>query len=476
MRERRLLALAGAALAAALVLLAACAPSSVPPMPEAGPEITFWADQEVVPPGGCTMLHWDVVSSGEVPVFLQGRPVDPFGDEEICVGEPTTFELIVEAPEGPIGQAITIQVEGEFEGPPPEEPGPGEPPPEGPGPEGELERVMFVVDPDVIPQGECALLHWEVAPSDLPWPVFINGQEVPSNGERMECPEGTTTYELFIEVPGGPEQRTATLHVEGGGPGPEPTPPQSAPPPPTAATSAPTPPAQPTATQQPSAPTGVTADVRPSDLYPDKQPKGVIWVRVVNDGPGTLSNKRVRISGSVTRGTKTAIPSASGNNLGPQEFTINLAPGQQQNINLGLGWDIDLNQYDYEFTVKVEAVDFTDPKGGNNSYKESFKAAAPPAQGDLVLEDAFMSADGTQLILRVANSPSGSLSGSFGYQVVATTTSVIVKSGSFTIPTGSQAFWTGYKPSSGVGLKITIDPDNKISETNENNNSMTKTF
>jgi hypothetical protein len=106
--------------------------------------------------------------------------------------------------------------------------------------------VMLVVDPDAIPQGGCAMLHWEIAPPE--WPVFINGQEVAPVGEREECPGATTRYELEVDAPGGPHQRTVTLHVEGGGE------PES--PPPSAATATSPPPGPtPTATKPPPGPT-----------------------------------------------------------------------------------------------------------------------------------------------------------------------------------------------------------------------------
>jgi len=108
-------------------------------------------------------------------------------------------------------------------------------------------------------------------------------------------------------------------------------------------------------------------------------------VRIVNNGPATLTNKKVRISGSYTRSTLTTPPTAQGANIPAAEYTLgNLPPGQQQNINLG--WQINLNQYSYQFTVNVAAVDFTDPNTGNNSYTESFQGAAPqPSAGDVVL-------------------------------------------------------------------------------------------
>jgi hypothetical protein len=105
---------------------------------------------------------------------------------------------------------------------------------------------MLVADPDAIPQGACAMLHWEVHPPE--WPVLLNGQEVPPIGEREECPQATTTYELLVEAPGGPHMSMVTLHVEAG-PGPEPPPPAGPTP------TSPPPPPGPTATSPPPGPT-----------------------------------------------------------------------------------------------------------------------------------------------------------------------------------------------------------------------------
>jgi hypothetical protein len=248
MRRRRRLALVVSAIVGALLLvggLGACAPCSFLPIPGGAPEIELWADEEVLPPGGCTVLHWQVSTGEQYPVFLNGREVAPEGEEEVCLEGPTTYELVVGVPGGSVSQTLMIRVEGEPEGPPPEEPGPGEPPEE-PGPEGGPEVINLIVDPDVVPAGGCAVLHWEVMPPEFA--VFLNGQEVPPVGEREECPEGTVTYELIVEAPGGPQQRTVTLQVEGGGPPPEPTPQPPAPP---AATATQPAPPQPTATQPP---------------------------------------------------------------------------------------------------------------------------------------------------------------------------------------------------------------------------------
>jgi len=227
MRKRGQVGLVGLAVGVTLLLLAGCAPCNILPIPGGGPQIQFWASQEVVSPGSCTMLHWQVSSGEQYPVFLDGREVAPEGEEEVCLEGPTTYELVVGVPGGSVSQSVSIQVEE-------------------PGPEAGPEVINLTVDPDVITRGGCAILHWEIAPPE--WPVFVNGQEVTATGEREECPEGTTTYEVIVEAPGGPYVRTVTLSVDG--PGPEPTPQPPAPP---AATATQPPPAQPTATQPPPA-------------------------------------------------------------------------------------------------------------------------------------------------------------------------------------------------------------------------------
>ncbi len=337
------------------------------PIPEGELEIEFWASQEVVPPGGCVLLRWEVRGAEDYPVFLNGEQVSPSGEEEVCLERPETFELVVGATGGPQEERVTIEVEGEVppEEPPPGEPPPQEPPPEEPPLEGGPEVIILVADPDAIPHGGCAMLHWEVLPP-AEWRVLLDGQEVPPVGEREVCPEGTTAYELLVEAPGGPEERHVTLQVESE-PAPEPTPPPAPTPPP-----GPTPVPSPTSLPSPTPVTptpGLSVDIRPTDLYADGEPHGVMWVRIVNNGPGTLTNKKVQISGSETRSTLAAIPSAQGQNIPPQEYSLpTLAPGQQATINLG--WPINTSQYYYQFTVNVAPKGFTDPNTGNNSYTE----------------------------------------------------------------------------------------------------------
>jgi Domain of unknown function DUF11 len=136
--------------------------------------------------------------------------------------------------------------------------------------------------------------------------------------------------------------------------------------PPAPAPPTPTPPAQ----VIPPAPLPVTAaDIVPTDLYPDNQPMGVMWVRITNNGPDTLANSKVAITLSQSRSTF-GNPPVVDTYTGPAtEYTLNLAPGQTQTINLGA--QIDTSHYRYDFTVTAAAVDFTDPNTGNDTYKES---------------------------------------------------------------------------------------------------------
>lgn len=169
--------------------------------PEEG-EIIFFVEPDAIRAGECAGLHWEVYPP--VDALLDGEGVPSEGDREVCPPETTTYELLV--PETGEMRTATLHVEP---------------------PEGEV-AIFFAVDPDVIPAGGCAALLWEVgAPEE--WRVLIDGQAVPHVGEREECPSQTTTYELLVETPDGPQVSTATLHVEAG---PEPTPAAEPTPPP----------------------------------------------------------------------------------------------------------------------------------------------------------------------------------------------------------------------------------------------------
>jgi hypothetical protein len=172
-------------------------------------------------------------------------------------------------------------------------------------------------------------------------------------------------------------------------------PPGAVAPPPGAAAPTPTLPVQ----VIPPAPLPSGADITPTDLYPDNQPQGVMWVRITNNGPDALTNNTVRITIAYAQSTLT-VPPAVGNGTQTTDYTVNLAPGQTQAIRLG-SMGIDTSLYRYDFTVTAAAVDFTDPNGGNNTYKESVE----PVMATLALTNASgLSID--SVVFRLVGDPS----------------------------------------------------------------------
>jgi len=332
---------------------------------EEGPPPVFFRvmDPEAIPRGSCARLVWELPPdfADDWPMFLEGERVERVGDRVICPEETTAYHLLVEAPEGPREFELTLRVTGESG----QMPLGGEPRPEEPHAEFPID---FGAEPDAIPVGACTTLFWHVPEGE--WTVIIEGQPAPSSGETRVCPEDTRPYELIVEGPGWARSALVTVHVGEGAP-PEPGPEQPAAPQPTAA-----PQTQPLATPQQSQPgAGLAADVTPTDLYPDNQPQGTMWVRITNNGPGALNNNRVEVSGS---GSATPVSGGGSQPLSftAQEFTLTLAPGQTQAINLG--WPIDTSKYSYVFNVIVKVKDFTDPNSANNGYQGQLTGSTQP--------------------------------------------------------------------------------------------------
>lgn len=123
-------------------------------------------------------------------------------------------------------------------------------------------------------------------------------------------------------------------------------------------------------------------------------------MRITNDGPDNLNNKKVK---------------ASVSGCGPaHEYSLTLAPGETRTMDTYCTPATGQKSY----TVTVQAVDFTDPNGGNNSYTETLDAGStsppvPPGGGtwqvdiltaDLALTDIFPSSlPKGDLYVRVTN-------------------------------------------------------------------------
>jgi hypothetical protein len=222
--------------------------------------------------------------------------------------------------------------------PPPEPPPPQEPPPEPPPPQEPPPHevvIDFWTDNDHINSGDCTILRWDVEHAKE---VYLDGQGIVGHGWKEVCPKATHTYVLHVIHDGGTTDRQVTIHVAGGGSVP---PPQSG---------------------------GQKADLAVTDLYPDKQPKGKLWLRVTNHGPDTLSNGGIQLS---CTGTATDyFTGAKSQVKAPAWLTVlNAAPGQTQNFETSL--TLETNKFWYEITCTVAATGANDAKPSNDSYTET---------------------------------------------------------------------------------------------------------
>jgi hypothetical protein len=75
-----------------------------------GVQIDFRADGMMLQPGQCTNLHWNV--QGAFSVRLDGQPVDPNGQRQVCPNATTTYRLEADAGDRVEMREVTIQVEG----------------------------------------------------------------------------------------------------------------------------------------------------------------------------------------------------------------------------------------------------------------------------------------------------------------------------------------------------------------------------
>ncbi len=131
------------------------------------------------------------------------------------------------------------------------------------------------------------------------------------------------------------------------------------------------------ADNQPAPPAGggswnvLTADLAVTDLYPDNWPKGEIFVRVTDNGPGSPHNVAVGLSCTVQRHPYDGSPpSATGAN---GQITVYLDPGQTQIFDTGIYLDGTTSWFVVTCSTQVG---FKDPNPSNDSYSETFPA--PP--------------------------------------------------------------------------------------------------
>jgi len=82
---------------------------------------------------------------------------------------------------------------------------PSSPPDQPPAPE-----IVFFLESDVIDQGQCTYLHWEIQGGVG---VVLNGEEIPVSGGKEVCPEGPQVFELQVDMGTHIEYRIVELVV-----------------------------------------------------------------------------------------------------------------------------------------------------------------------------------------------------------------------------------------------------------------------
>jgi hypothetical protein len=346
------------------------------PSPGAEVEIEFWASEEIVAPGGCTVLHWRVEGGEGYPVFLDGEEVPASGEDMVCVEETTTFSLIVAAPGETYEGSVTVFVSGtpgvepmaSPPGPllgtpvptatptnPPSPPPPTQAPPTAtrmpptatsapPPPPPAAPRIVYFrangTDGSItVAPGTTVTLSWE-------WERVSEGYLDPGNVPMvcpaMPCtfqvaPPATTTYTLRAVNPSGTDTKSVTVEISPGGD----VPPGGG-------------------------EWGVTeADLAITDLYVQG---GTVYGRITSNGPDSMTDMPVEFSCDWAR---TGYGDAFGvrDGVGPQRITIiSLSPGQT--IAFSTSISVDLHQFWYDMTCTL-IVDFNDPNPGNNSYQET---------------------------------------------------------------------------------------------------------
>lgn len=171
---------------------------TVTPTGPPSPVLKLMADSPSLTAGSCTFLRWGVYNVQPRSIELNGQPVAPEGELQVCPCRTTTYDLIVLA-EDKYVQSVTINVTGECVTP-------TSPPPQ--------REIFFQANPSAIQAGGCTTLSWKNPDVQS---TTLNGQPVEWYGSQQVCNLCTSqTYTLEVVWPDGArDARTATVNVTG---------------------------------------------------------------------------------------------------------------------------------------------------------------------------------------------------------------------------------------------------------------------
>jgi len=191
---------------------------------------------------------------------------------------------------------------------------------------------------------------------------------------------------------------------------------------------------------------------------------------------------RLKNTGTCTWTTSYVIVFSNGDSLGgpaTQSLTGNVNPGQSVDISVNLKAPGTPGSYRGHWKLRngsglLFAQFYVDIKvvSATATPTSTATATATTAPGDLSITEIFMSTQ-FEVVARVSTTPSGSLSGNYQYTVYSNGSQVA--QGSCTVPTSSEACYTGYKVTGSETIQVVIDSSNTVPESNEGNNSKTVT-
>lgn len=130
----------------------------------------FWADDYVLAPGDCTLLHWNVVNV--TAVYLDGGPVTGVESRRVCPTQSTTYTLRVVTGTSAQDWRLTINVGSE-----------------------PAVTIEFSADSYRIAENTCTTLRWRAEGVRA---VYLNNQGVAGEASQQVCPTATTVYTLRV--------------------------------------------------------------------------------------------------------------------------------------------------------------------------------------------------------------------------------------------------------------------------------------
>lgn len=109
-------------------------------------------------------------------------------------------------------------------------------------------------------------------------------------------------------------------------------------------------------------------DVALTDLYPDNQPIGHVFVRVTNNGPNDLFNDTFTVACDAIVAPLPGVYAPANPIHAKATITISSKPGETQAFDTGI--ETDTSSFSYKITCHTEDVKFYDNNSSNNAYFE----------------------------------------------------------------------------------------------------------